>query len=98
MRKYTEVTATEIHFPDDEIEFLMCFWVTYRKHFPQNFQIGDNPFEGRVVIAGQEHFSDSLKDEKRFFGRAVLLMKKSEDFVHSLTVEEEGVVKGESTQ
>jgi hypothetical protein len=29
MGKYAEVTATEIHFPDDEIEFLMCFGITY---------------------------------------------------------------------
>lgn len=98
MGKYAEVTATEIHFPDDEIEFLMCFGITYWEHFPENFQIGDNTFERRVVITGQKDFSDSLKDEKWFFGRAILLIEKSEDFIHALTVKEERIVEGESAQ
>jgi hypothetical protein len=98
MRKYAEVTATKIHFPDDEIELLMCFGITYWEHFPENFQIGNNTFKRRVVITGQKDFSDSLKDEKWFFRRATLLMKKSEDFVDALTVKEVRIVEGESAQ
>ena len=64
MGKYAEVTATKIHFPDDEIKLLMCFGITDREHFPENFQISNNTFERRVVITGQKNFSDSLKDEK----------------------------------
>ncbi len=52
VREHTKVAAAEIHFPDDEIEFQVYFGVGNSDYFPKHFEISDNSFQRRIVIAG----------------------------------------------
>jgi hypothetical protein len=86
VREHTKVAAAEIHLPDDKIEFQVYFGIADSDHFPKHFEISNNSFQRRIVIARQKELSDSLENEERFLRREILLMKKAKNLVHALTV------------